>query len=104
MEKYKVRKHIQIEINFKYKIYGQFNNTLKYIEIIFRGEIRIEITDGLIRLTTNGDGTWINTNQPFDLKSSSIKKQELKNMFIGIKGGHNNKHGTMTVRLYKRTN
>ena len=71
---------------------------------IFRGKIRIEINDGLIRVTTNEDGTWINTNQPFDLKSPKIKKQELKNMFIGIKGASDNKMGTMIVKLYKRTN
>ena len=74
------------------------------LETIFRGKIRIEISDGLIRVTTNDDGTWINTNRPFDLKSPKIKKQELKNMFIGIKGHKTNQKGTMIVKLYKRTN
>ena len=71
---------------------------------IFRGKIRIDINDGLIRVTTNEDGTWINTNQPFDLASAKIKKRELKNMFIGIKGHKTNQKGTMIVKLYKRTN
>lgn len=74
------------------------------LRIIFRNKIRIEINDGLIRVTTNEDGTWINTHQPFDLASQKIKKQQLRNMFIGIKGQRGNWKATMIVKLYKRTN
>ena len=80
------------------------NITESYPKNYFRGKIRIEINDGLIRVTTNEDGTWINTNQPFDLASQKIKKQELRNMFIGIKGQKGNWKATMIVKLYKRTN
>ena len=87
------------------KIYGRKRiGRSDILKNIFRGKIRIKISDGLIRLTTNDDGTWINSNQPFDLLSQKIKKHELKNMFIGIKGGSDNKMGTMIVKLYKRTN
>ena len=87
----------------KYKVHNQIDRS-GILKNILRGKIRIEINDGLIRVTTNEDGTWINTNQPFDLASPKIKKQELKNIFIGIKGASDNKTGTMIVKLYKRTN
>ena len=99
MEKYKV-KALNLDQLRKFKLFVVWENQLK---IVFRSKIRIEIRDGLIRLTTNEDGTWINTNQPFDLLSPKIKKQELKNIFIGTKGQKGN-GGIMIVKLYKRTN
>ena len=87
----------------KYKVHNRIDRS-GILKNIFRGKIRIEINDKLIRLTTNEDGTWINSNYPFDLVSQKIKKHELKNMFIAIKGHKVNRKGTMIVKLYKRTN
>ena len=87
----------------KYKVHNRIDRS-GILKNIFRGKIRIEINDKLIRLTTNEDGTWINSNYPFDLVSQKIKKHELKNMFVGIKGGRHNTRGTIIVRLYKRIN
>jgi len=46
----------------------------------------------------------MNTNEPFRLESQEIKKQDLKNMFIGIKGTKESYEGTLGVKLYKQTN
>ena len=88
MEKYEVRNQIYTEIKFN-------NKTDTFI--IFRGDIRIEIKNGLIKLTTH-DVTLI------DLRSQQIKKQALRNMFIGIKGDADNQTGAMIIDLYKRVN
>ena len=60
--------------------------------IILRGDIRIEIHDGLITVGT------------LSLRSQKIKKHALQNMFIGIKGEVDNQRGAMIIDLYKRVN
>ena len=89
MEKYEVRNQVYTEIKFN-------NKTDTFI--IFRGDIRIEIKNGLIKLTCHDRGDLI------DLRSQQIKKQALRNMFIGIKGDADNQTGAMIIDLYKRVN
>ena len=89
MEKYEVRNRIYIGIKFNIR-----TGTI----IIFRGDIRIEIKNGLIKLTTHDTGDLI------DLRSQQIKKQALRNMFIGIKGDADNQTGAMIIDLYKQVN
>ena len=46
----------------------------------------------------------MNTDEPFDLRSDEIKKNELNNLFVGIKGTKRTYEGTISIKLYKQTN
>ena len=46
----------------------------------------------------------MNTDEPFDLRSDEIKKNQLNNLFVGIKGSKRTYKGTITIKLYKQTN
>ena len=74
------------EIPFLFKFYS-------------RRSIRIEILDGSIRITTNKNGTWMNTGKPLEFKSSEIRKEDVTHMFVGTAGKMNK--GTMKVKAYK---
>lgn len=70
----------------------------------FRSNIQIRITDKLIRVTTNDSGTFMNTHQPLELRSSETfdgeLKQVLRYLFIGIKGSKLSYEGTLAIKLY----
>ena len=70
----------------------------------FRSNIQIRITDKLIRVTTNDSGTFMNTDQPLELRSSETfdgeLKQVLRYLFIGIKGSKLSYEGTLGIKLY----
>ena len=70
----------------------------------FRSNIQIRITDKLIRVTTNDSGTFMNTDQPLELRSSETfdgeLKQVLRYLFIGIKGSKLSYEGTLAIKLY----
>ena len=70
----------------------------------FRSNIRIRITDELIRVTTNDTGTFMNTGQPLELRSTETFEGELKRvlryLFIRIKGSKLSYEGTLGVKLY----
>ena len=50
---------------------------------LFRGKVKIQILDGLIRISTNENGTWMNTGKPFEFESSEIRKEEVTHMYVG---------------------
>ena len=69
-----------------------------------RSNVRIRVTDELIRVTTNDNGTFMNTHEPLELRSTSTFEGELKRglryLFIGIKGSKLSYEGTLGVKLY----
>ena len=67
-------------------------------ESLFRGKVKIEILDGLIRISTNKNGTWIDTGKPFEFESSEIRKEEVTHMYVGA--GKKAK-GEIKVKGYK---
>ena len=74
-----------------------FNNQI-FKKIISRGKLRIEILDGLIRISTNDNGNWLATDKPFELKSSEIRKKEVTHMYVGV---WKKAKGHMKVTAYK---
>ena len=68
------------------------------IHNISRSKIRIRILDGSIRISTNDNGTWMDTDKPFEFFSKAIRKSEVTHMFVGV--GRRAK-GTMKVKAYK---
>ena len=69
-----------------------------------RSNVRIRVTDELIRVTTNDTGTFMNTGQPLELRSTETFNGELKRvlryLFIGIKGSKVSYEGTLGIKLY----
>merc|ERR1712131_146420 len=49
-----------------------------------RGQIKIEILNGAIRISTNENGTWMNTIKPFELKSPEIRREQVTHMYGGV--------------------
>ena len=83
----------------------QVENLLMWgFSLNFRSNIQIRITDKLIRVTTNDSGTFMNTDQPLELRSSETfdgeLKQVLRYLFIGIKGSKLSYEGTLGIKLY----
>ena len=72
-----------------------------------RSNVRIRVTDELIRVTTNDTGTFMNTGQPLELRSTETFEGELKRvlryLFIRIKGSKLSYEGTLGVKLYNWT-
>ena len=66
---------------------------------LFRGQIRIEILNGSIRISTNENGTWMNTSKPFELKSPEIRWEQVTHMYVGV--GKAVPKGNMKVKAYQ---
>ena len=65
---------------------------------ILRNNIRIQILDGSIVITTNRNGNWMNKEEPLVFKSSAIRKENVTHMFVGVSEGEG---GTIKVDAYK---
>ena len=82
----------------KVEVYQNNFRITTFFESIFRGKVKIQILDGLIRISTNRDGNWMNTGKPFEFESPEIRKQEVTHMYVGA--GKKTK-GNIKVMGYK---
>ena len=87
-----------LKINGKQQGISSQNNIRIIKNILFRDKIRIEILDGSIRISTNGNGTWMKTGKPFELKSSEIRRDQVTHMYVGVAEGEK---GNIKVKAYK---
>ena len=74
------------------------DNQTHFLNSHFRGKIKIEILDGLIRISTTKDGNWMNRGKPFEFESPEIRKEEVTHMYVGA--GKKAK-GNIKVKGYK---